>query len=731
MLKKLFHSRQTLPPPFVEASSSSESGESEIVSHEEILAATKDFNIPRRFTNGEFAPKVPKDGGERDKLKSKQPLKKSRSFSFHLRPSSSSLLKIPRSKSVHFADDIQVLKHESPQETPATTSTKSPESLGEENRSTSSVYTDETAESSNSEETLKRVGESLENIFHRRTADPDTLTAESQEASGTPTENFDYVTNLALHSFSSVLFGIYKHICNCLQLKVHDEGNCTPLQLETCIHTGIEDLATNLKSTTDIMLTLKAKLKSMEDKEAEIRDAYIELQKECQRIKRENAKLREEHIKHDSAEINLGQNNSSCETKIDHHHLNAAYREIDDVVSKFSTELEKHEKALEAKGEEITHLKRSHYEEIGILRTQLKQVIDQNAEYEHKLLEAFTENEEIIRQMSRLEQDCESQRFKAESNGIQLNEKLSSDHTKEMELLRAKLEAEKDSVVCTLNAEKSQLQSQIEREMDNNRKCRDSCQSLRSELKSLSLRHEEAEIQNCTLRRELGTLKDDIVRSAEEYESQIKEIAERDTEKIKKTQLNNTTLRSQVLSMDSQIDKLAKQLRLSQNAAAEFKAETEAITLKLKTKHQQYEELAVSNSYAVDTLKKLIKSVFEAMAPTFHHDSTLEYTQVYYRYSEIKLFNSTHHSTVTLLYTFIITGVRDLARELFRTAKRFETEMANHVNYQKAALQAMVKISRQKSIQSVSETLSQRFPREKSDGCKKSRQEKRRSSHYL
>lgn len=48
------------------------------------------------------------------------------------------------------------------------------------------------------------------------------------------------------------LYSIYKHICHKLDLERQEAKYCTESLLDTDIHTGIDDIATNLKSTAEM-----------------------------------------------------------------------------------------------------------------------------------------------------------------------------------------------------------------------------------------------------------------------------------------------------------------------------------------------------------------------------------------------------------------------------------------------------------------------------------------------
>lgn len=708
MFKRIFHSRHALPTPETEASSSSESGESEIVSPAEIHTATESRHFFRRPIAVEFAPKSEKpvhasknnvqEQNDEKEEKTTSPgylqpphllLKKSRSFSFRLRPNSSSMFKVPRSKSVHFADQVQVVELGLSKKNEEYLK-KEPEPPDEENRSSSSVYTDDTGDSSASEETMKRVGESLEKIFNGETqsaqvSETDEATDESSSLQENVADDSGSEANPEKHESMELLYGIYKHMCHTLELGPNDVNKCTVFQLETDIHTGLDDLAANLQSTTDIMHTLRSKVEKHDTEAEQVLNTLNMQRSQIDDLKKTNENLQDELSK-------MSHREDQADEKMQYE-LSQAYLEIDKIVAHFETQISENHATIQNQRMEIENLKKESAKTEEGLRSQARALMSRNSEVEAQLEEALSQIRESAKTRKVLELTIE--RLKRDKTSIEDEtaakvDKINQSHEDEMKKLVLKF----DNEYASLNKYHAQEKENLENELNGEKFANANWEKLHLEkIASLEVKVESCENlkqNNALLKREVEYLENEN----KNLKSKLEEAQVAEAEKIKKTQANNTTLRTQAVDLNAQVNKLSAQLQNSNCTISKLENDIKNHNMKEKSKLKHYLQILNSNTFAVETLRKFIKATFEVLTPIFHPDSTNQFTQAFYEYSQVRVFELTHHSMATLLCTFILTAIRDLVKEWMKTEKKLEAEVKNRLAYQREVLQTFSKIAR-------------------------------------
>lgn len=716
MFKKIFHPRHPFPTPETDASSSSESGELEIVSASELQTLTENRHFFRRPLAFEFAPKGVRTGTtkrpasaeqmgnfkenlklSRDnskenvksaisaKLKSSPDptpvLKKSRSFSFRFRPNSSAMFKVPRSKSVHFADQVQVVELDLSKKIEDTKSPANGDKTDDDgDRSSSLVYTEESEEH-------KTVGENLGEIF---TENEEENVVDDSESDATETSSSFEENVVSVPEVSQpldVLYGIYKHMCHTLELGPAEMDETSVYQLETEIHTGLDDLAANLKSTTEIMHTLRTKCQRRDAEAVELYSGYdmqknemLELQEANRKLAEENERLKLAESANGKAEVELAQ----------------AYGEIDKIVKHFELKLEENEKVMHEQQEEIESLqnKTSQAEQV---RSQLELLGLRIAHVEQQLEEAMDQIRESGKVRKQLELSVES----LKKENFENSEKFECDlrdlkevHRTEIEELKLKYENEYAQLHEHCSTEKQRYEAELANERTTNADWEKLHQEKISKLEVKVEAYMELKTRNGELEAKLREAEENMKCSQKSHLFELEQVKAAEIDKIKKTQANNTQLRSQAIELNAQANKLSAQLQNLAANIAKLETELKNCHLKEKAKHKHYQQILSSNIFAVETLRKFVKSTFEVLTPIFHPDSTNQFTQAYYEYAEVKVFDLSHHSSVTLLCTFILTAIRDLVKEWMKTERKLEVEIENRLKYQKEVLATFLKIAR-------------------------------------
>lgn len=700
MLKKFFHNR-TVPGSEKELDSSFDSGESEIVTPEEIRAATEDRYFFRKHF--EFAPKSSdascttkedevkqKSAKSQDFQKHPDEMKRSRSFSFRFRPHSSSMFKVPRSKSVHFADEVQVAGADS-SEPPSSQLTKlSPEAHNEENRSSSSLYTDDTPQSSASEETMKRVGQSLETIFRNKPVTPDQNPVEATEIGAS--DDVDSVDKTHDEPFdvdpqplsSTALNKIYEHLCHVLELRPQSTESLTEKYLEADIHTCIDDLGANLKSTTDIMHSLKSRIKKREDETVDLLKGLEPLQQNLSLLKKSNEELQEEvdFLK----EGGMG----SDERKQMHQELTEAYQEIDKIVACYEEELDRCKDESQARINNLLLVNKDSDKKQEALQSQYNEATERCTDLENLVQTTNIENK-------KLKEVEEALRRQVETHDVQ-KEKL------EQELKQVKEQLEGYEEICQgyenakakwktqFNEEMYHLKNELKKEAASCHDLEESVRRLSSSVEEKAQNLEMTETQNTLLRNEILILQEMKDDSKELYDKREEEAALAERDKVKKLQAVNKALKAQMLEQESQIAKVTSQLQNCQQTTSKLQLDIKTATLKEKNCLQKYQAILNSNTFVAGALRRYMKTTFEILSPMFHHSSAEEFTKVFYEYSRVQIFDTSHHSMVTLLFSFLLAAVRDVVHEYIRVEQLLKEEIGNRKKHQKEVLQMFSKI---------------------------------------
>lgn len=662
MLKKFFRPRSATSPEKT-CSSSSESGESETVSPEEIRAATEGRYFFRKPTH-DFAPKLSEPASDRPPSGR---IPKSRSFSFRFRPHSSSVFKIPRSKSVHFADEVQVV---SSGEAPESSAVKSPVS-DEANQSSSSVYTEDTAESSTSEETLKRVGASLETIFRNEDESSDDLTTADESS----VENAD-----------PVLSTISQHLNEVLELIPASQHSPTLFLLETDIHTAIDDLAANWKTSEETSASLRSTTKMQKQENLELLAAVKFHEERCDKVEREKQELLAQLEQTETQNLERGVTRELAE----------AYQKIEELITHFEREMARNEKSIQAQHKEMESMKQviqaSEIREKQ-LSSELISVVEKCKSLENTISSANSTSDETEKVKQAYEEQLaqlRAEKVQVEQQWKQSAELLACDLAKERESLieqhRAEIEritGEFEEKHQSLTDEQEKLNSQLKQDL----------QTANVRLEAFTEKIQSLELQKAEFQKQLALLQKEQT-TWEESTAKAEEAKSVEVEKSRKLLAANNTLRTRNLEMKSQLSKGASELDKCQCNITKLEASIKTYQIKKEAHNKHYQAVAQSNTFALEFLKKLVKRTFEVMAPAVPHLSTEQFTQIYYEFFKLKLLDASHNTMVTLISTFIINAVQNIIQECVRTQQSLEREIKRHEAYKVRVLRYYDRITR-------------------------------------
>lgn len=686
MFKKIFH-----PAPKPSESSSSDSGSSELITSASIPSAPERRHFFKNPLLIESPASIANDSFHSiDPFDKEHTIKRSRSFSFKLIPKIENAFRLPRSKSVHFAEtEFEVFKDKSNEkETKSFPKTTAPEI---EDHSSSSVYTPETSDSvDTSDETIQRVRTSLGDIFEgcneseEAESSDDTLTTTESEEKQPPCNSSTNEVSDDLYEIYSKLSQLCSLLTNpCLnnqQLQVNIDAAIadvteaiefnkkTNLELETRLREVARENE-NLLETLKLKERIIEKLKTNEDK----------LQCHIQTLTENAASMQEESTKKfqseiESLKLELEEQKSESETRM--------IRKIEETEERYSkenssssscgTDCQSKEQELQR---QVLSLKTDHVKLGKELTSRIDelQALNRRMDFDFKRRELETE-----RELKRL--------------GDEL--KKANEYVKEVEETLLKRDHLIVSVQKQLQTREEELSEKIHK-----------VQELEGEIEELleeSEKNEEVYLEMTSLKAELTEMQQEL----EELREDNNEILEQEMDSLK-SEMDTLQAELQRMKCESgKAEKLQKEksllkidLESTRHQVLELKTQNEklqdnnhALKKKLLENSEGVPELRTSNQFLVSSMRTLIKSGFETLAPMFYPESTEQFTQVYYEYARVVLFNETHQQLLAFLITFILNAFRDLVHQHAKNEKMLEQEIANRLQYQKEALHTITRI---------------------------------------
>lgn len=581
MFRKLF-----TPEEKKEESSSSGSEASEIVTKADIPEIPRKRHFFRKpLLWNDPKPNLSTDTKPPNPYGNRLYLPRSKSFSFRQSGHKDQFLCLPRSKSVHFAENILTVRFVDP----IPKKGQKPQRVDWKNVE----VPNDSLESSNadsediSSDTLQRVQATLGHIFCPDSPLNDAKAANcpaADEDGSTKTENEDNETDDSKSLDSEedseipdsaekrntiadieLLYPIYQQTCELVQLDCISISKCNLNQIKADIRASLDDAVANITSTVKIMKGLQAQVRNYKSEVSAVNEENSELHNLLKEKDREALQLKEQ--------LCTMRNRLTSQNE--------------------GTDRLAREKALKAENSELLQREESAKFELD----QMKRKLD-----------------EIVEEKNRAAQKLQ----------LQLQE---SGHRE-----------------LSLQKKDTEMTQKLERERHENK-------SLRNEL-------------------EIAKMKSNDQSSVE-----------------------NKSLKMQIAAQTSTITNMESKLKEENAKIDGLKQKYKQLLLSEKAKISELEKVQFSNRIAVDAFRKFIKSSFEALAPIFQPQSTQEYTQAYYGFSQTTIFDESHQSAIALICAFLLTTIRNLLAQHLRNEKALESEVENRLKYQQEVLSTFTKMT--------------------------------------
>lgn len=137
-------------------------------------------------------------------------------------------------------------------------------------------------------------------------------------------------------------------------------------------------------------------------------------------------------------------------------------------------------------------------------------------------------------------------------------------------------------------------------------------------------------------------------------------------------------------------DELTKKISLNHDLNADIKRRKKHFTVCLDC----LKKVSWSNDFAVEALRKLLKNTYETLAPAFPHGSISEFAQNYYEVFRINSFTPRNLLVIANLSTSIVEVMRQVVSTHIDVRQALEEERLIRKGYQKDALSVISKITK-------------------------------------
>ncbi|GEQ70989.1 hypothetical protein JCM33374_g4670 [Metschnikowia sp. JCM 33374] len=459
---------------------------------------------------------------------------------------------------------------------------------------------------------------------------------------------------------SEFLYEIYEQLCDLRQLQACEFSECSTQQLKSDISCGIADIADVLRDSTE----------QLESSNIEVRKLRHNLQQICHDL--ETQTIMASRMKS----------------------LSKKYKDLQEFVDKNSTQvsfLQEKNKALEAlnNADPITPSNPPDPPSSPNLPPTENGFSKIKAELEDRLARS---QEEIARLQQELS-GYETLQRKEKANSYEKAELLGQLHMsrEESKNLQAFQETEKH----LLQEQYAKLQNEVnilEKEKLENVRL---LETMESSLDTLNVVKEQ-QLNEATL------VVQEISKRYEEKKAQISSIIE-SLESMQLPQLDkedhvpspNDTQKRKIALIDSKKPSATNQIGLAHELIGNVQKYITNLSKQDAIKTRFLEEMCQSNAIAMESLAMLLKTSFEVLIPIFHLESTEQFTQMYCEYSKLQVLADKDRCTIMVLCNFLLNSQRELLSSHQKNEKMLETEINDRLKYQQQVLDSFTSIVKQ------------------------------------
>ncbi|PSK39794.1 hypothetical protein C7M61_001602 [Candidozyma pseudohaemuli] len=194
--------------------------------------------------------------------------------------------------------------------------------------------------------------------------------------------------------------------------------------------------------------------------------------------------------------------------------------------------------------------------------------------------------------------------------------------------------------------------------------------------------------------KELGRKVDDGSKELKEVESKNLEALKQLRDLFNKQQ-EKAAQSSKKLEIKELERKLLDQKVVDLNAEVlQLKKEVKTRRANFHTCFDGFETMKWSNNFTVETMKKLLKSTYEAMAPFLAREAASANAQLYYEVNRILVFSKDNQTSLTELTTALIESSRQVSREYAETLEALRVERKGRAESQRESMAVIRRLAR-------------------------------------
>lgn len=239
--------------------------------------------------------------------------------------------------------------------------------------------------------------------------------------------------------------------------------------------------------------------------------------------------------------------------------------------------------------------------------------------------------------------------------------KVTSELTEEIQKMSGSMEAK--------NLESSQSKAEIKKLCFERDSILQSLENLRGKIADGSKELEEAESRNSEALKQLQAL----------CEKQQQE-ASRFTEELEQKNHEMKELGKEMVEKDAKLNELEQEVKKRK--------------AKFQTCFNGFQTAKWSNTFAVETMRKLLKSTYESLVPLIPRETASENAQLYYEVSRIDVFTKENQSVLTRLTTALIESNRQVMRAYADLSEALSKERRARDMSQKESMTVIRKLAR-------------------------------------
>lgn len=236
-------------------------------------------------------------------------------------------------------------------------------------------------------------------------------------------------------------------------------------------------------------------------------------------------------------------------------------------------------------------------------------------------------------------------------------------------------------------------------------------ETCRTEKLKSQARVEELCVERDSFLQSLASLQDKV----EDGSRELKEVESKNLEALK--QLRELFDKQQQEAAQSSKELENKELgrMLLERKVVDLNAEILQLKKEVKTRranfhtcYDGFETMKWSNNFTVETLKKLLKSTYEAMAPFLAREAASANAQLYYDVNHIMVFSKDNQTSLTELTTALVESSRQVSREYAETLEALRMEKKGRAEGQRESMAVIRRLARtnrrmQKASQQIEE----------------------------